>query len=378
MPADTQDLPDFDEVVAAGQAVEDQTAPEVPVAETPETPEEPVVNPLFEEAKAAGLEFGEDITDSDALARFLLSQYSQQRPYAEYGRSALSAQPQHQEAQESKRQSQDAPGDLDSDSFDEHKFFSEAWNVPQLSPGAQWAIQHGLFKEGKGGLLEAAEGLEQAAMPYLKEVNDYQRSRASLHEKFAENPVQFMAEKLLPYFQHKLSSQFQELSQQSVQTYEQQSFVDKFKAEHSSWLYNQQGQFTPHGQQFNAIVSKYLEKGLDIQEATEIALKFAPPPAAVPTQKAGDPKDSPKPPAAAAPNTETKDGRGRDEHGRFLPAGKPAPAPKKEPSFIENAKRRAMASHAAVGATPENTVVASEGDLDSMWTSAWNAHAGAN
>jgi len=378
MPADTQDLPDFDEVVAAGQAVEDQTAPEVPVAETPETPEELVVNPLFEEAKAAGLEFGDDITDSDALARFLLSQYSQQRPYAEYGRSALS----NQTPAVPQQVQQEADGEEQVEGFDEHKFFSEAWNVPQLSSGAQWALKHGLFQEGKGGLLEPAEGLEQAAMPYLKEVNDYQRSRASLHEKFAENPVQFMAEKLLPYFQHKLSSQFQELSQQSVQTYEQQSFVDKFKAEHSSWLYDKQGQFTPHGNQFNSLVSKYLEKGLDIQEATEIALKFLPPPAAT-TKKEGDPKSSQSPAAGAAPKQETKDGakegeRQRDEHGRYLPAGKPAPAPKKEPSFIENAKRRAMASHAAVGATPENTVVASEGDLDSMWTSAWNAHAGAN
>lgn len=376
MPADTQDLPEFDEVVVAGQAAED--AAPLPEAHEAEAVQEPVVNPLFEEAKAAGLEFGEDITDSDSLARFLLSQYSQQRPYAEYGRSALS----NQTPAVPQQVQQEADGEEQVEGFDEHKFFSEAWNVPQLSPGAQWAIQHGLFQEGKGGLLEAAEGLEQAAMPYLKEVNDYQRSRASLHEKFAENPVQFMAEKLLPYFQHKLSSQFQELSQQSVQTYEQQSFVDKFKAEHGSWLYDKQGQFTPHGNQFNSIVSKYLEKGLDIQEATEIALKFLPPPAAT-TKKEGDPKSSQSPAAGAAPKQEAKDGaregeRQRDEHGRFTPAGKPAPAPKKEPSFMDNAKRRAMASHAAVGATPENTVVASEGDLDSMWTSAWNAHAGAN
>lgn len=374
--ASEMEFPEFDETVAAGQAeaegqvtetTTEQDAPETVVEETP------VVNPLFEEARSAGLEFGEDITDSDGLARFLLQQYSQVKPYAEFGRSTLAQQaPNPLDRRDQPVAGEETDNEAEP-AFDEHKFFSEAWSVPSLSQGAQWALKHGVFVEGKGGLLEAAPGLEQAALPYVKEVNDYQQARAALHESFSENPLKFVLEKGLPYLRHHLSQEFQQLSQQSVQTFEQQSFVDKFKAENAAWMYNAQGtNFSPHGQKFNDLVMKY-EPKLGLQEATQLALQLMPPP----TKEGGDPKDQQARTATAAPSKE----RERDEKGQFVkPAGKPAPAPPvaKPASFVDKAKQRAMASHAAIGAAPENTVVASEGDLDNLWTAGWAAHAGAN
>lgn len=362
---DVQEIPDYDETVAAGQ-----TEGQEQVVETP--PEQPPVNPLFEEARSAGIEFGEDITDDTSLARFLLQQYQNDRPYAEYGRSSLSRP--EQNSQQGGQEPRDPDvGGSPADDFDEHKFFSEAWNVPQLSQGAQWALKHGVFQEGKAGLLEPAPGLEQAALPYLKEINDYQRAKAQLHESFSDNPIKFLAEKLTPYFQHKLSSQFEQLSQQSTKTYEEQSFVERFKAEHGSWLYTNNGQaYTKHGQEFSNLVSELTQEGMSLQAATKYALRIMPPPA----KEGGDPKD----PQGTTPTAAPTPDRERNERGQFVkPApAKAPPAPKKDPTFVEKAKQRAMASHAAVGATHENTVVASEGDLDSMWDSAWRAHAGAN
>ena len=350
---------EFDEIAAVGQG-------DAPPPETP--PPAPVANPLFEEAKAAGLELGEDIADSDGLARFLLSQYTQQRPYAEFGRSALTSGNREQPTshnQEAQPQAKEQEAERE---FDEHKFFSEAWNVPELSPGAQWALKVGAVTTGDNGLIVAAEGPGgQAALPYLQELNNYQQARAQLNEKFAENPVRFLAEKLLPYFENKFSSKFQELSQGSVREFEQQNFVEKFRSENASWLYNAAGtQFTEHGQRFADLVTELQSQGLaDLATATQYALRIMPPP----TKEGGDPNGQQATPAPAAPNN----GRPRDEHGRYLPAGTPAPAPK---SFIDKAKQRAMTGHSQLGT--EATVVANEGDLDSMWDNAWRAHSTAN
>lgn len=350
---------EFDEIAAVGQG-------DAPPPETPQP--SPVINPLFEEAKAAGLELGEDIADSDGLARFLLSQYTQQRPYAEFGRSALSGTPAHPQQNQQVADDQDRGAEETDSAFDEHKYFSEAWNVPELSPGAQWALKVGAVTTGDNGLIVAAEGPGgQAALPYLQELNNYQQARAQLNEKFAENPVRFLAEKLLPYFENKFSSKFQELSQGSVRELEQQNFVNRFRSENASWLYNAAGtQFTEHGQRFADLVSELQSQGLaDLATATQYALRIMPPP----TKEGGDPNGQQATPAPAAPNN----GRQRDEHGRYLPAGTPAPAPK---SFIDKAKQRAMTGHSQLGT--EATVVANEGDLDSMWDNAWRAHSTAN
>ena len=368
---DTIDLnaDDFDAVAQQGGA-----GAEIPAAPT-ET-QAPAPNPLFEEARSAGLDFGDDIKDSDGLARFLLSQYTSQKPYAEFGRSALTSQ-QHSEPQARVEAQQEDDGETEG--FNEQDFFSQAWNVPALSAGAQWALQHGVFQEGRGGLLEPVQGLEQAALPYVKEINDYQRARAALHEQFSENPLRFVLEKGLPYLRHHLSQDFQRMSSESTKQYEESSFLDRFKSDNAAWLYNAQGTaFTEHGQRFSDLVAELQANGMtDLAKATQYALKIMPPPTtSLPTKEGGDPTDQPAPKATAAPSTE----RARDEQGRYLPAGTPAPAPKtaQEKAFLEKAKERAKATQTYTGRqTVESTVVANEGDLDSMWDNAWREHSAA-
>lgn len=304
-------------------------------------------NSLFERAKGAGLQLDGITSDSD-LASAVLDAYINDRPFAQYGRQGLYQQPAAQAQPEPEPEPEEAE-------FDEGKFFSEAWSIPELSPGAQWALKAGAFEENEQGMMVPVAGREQAAYPYVKEINDYQQARARLNESFAANPVKFLAEKLEPYFRHKFSSQWQELSNQSLQTFEQQSFVDKFKAENASWLYTPDGSaYTEHGKKFSGIVDTYMGKGLSLQDAVEIAKAMAPPPQ----------KQEQAPQQAGAE-------RQRDSQGRYLPAGTPAPVappPTKQESFLEKSRKQVMAnaSHAG-GAKPSSTQVANEGDLENMF-----------
>lgn len=326
--------------------------------------EPPTESSLFQEAREAGIEFGEDIKDDAGLTRFLLQQYTEQKPYAEYGRSALS---QPESGRDHAEPDPKPNADNQPEQFDEHKFFSEAWNVPALSPGAKWALSAGAFKEGKGGLLEPAPGLEQAALPYIKEINDYQRARAQLHDTFSDNPVKFMADKLLPYLEHKFGSRFQQQSQQSFQEYESRNFVEKFRSENASWLYNQAGnEFTPQGLRFNETVQELTASGWPIDRAIQFTSKLMPPP----VKDDGNTATT----AAGAPHTEPKAARERNADGTFAKP-KPPAAPPKPKSFLEKAKERATVSHSQVGRkTAEDVVVHSDGELDEMWSQAYHEH----
>ena len=71
-------------------------------------------------------------------AEYILDQYVQTKPYAEYGRSALSASP---PVAHTKSHGQPDGVVDNAEEFDEQKYFSEAWTVPELSPGAKWAIE---------------------------------------------------------------------------------------------------------------------------------------------------------------------------------------------------------------------------------------------
>jgi hypothetical protein len=83
---------------------------------------------------------------------------------------------------------------------------------------------------------------------------------------------------------------------------------------------------------------------------------------------------------ASATNTIT-DQRQRDDQGRFVPAGTPAPAPPpktKQESFIEDARRKAGAeSSQGSYSSGGEFKVANDGELENLWDEAWKAHSGA-
>lgn len=357
MPVENTDL----NLEAAEETTEQVTAAEAtplvqePVQEQVEsTPSLP--QGLMARAQQAGLPL-DGINDTESLASAILDQFVQSRPYAEYGRSALSnADPRREPAYEGH---QDQPEQVD---FDEQDYFSKAWTVPTLSPGAEFALKHGAFTENDKGMIIPAAGLEQIALPYIKEINDYQQAQLQQNESFRQNPVKFMAEKLLPYFEHKLSGRFQEYTQERFQEHEHRNFEEKFKAE-NTWLFDERGGLSQDGVKFRDTVAQLRAQGIrDPQVLADYAIKLA----GISTTK--------QEPQQAAQEVQ---GRVRDEHGRFVPAGKPAPAPTKQESFIEKARRNAAAagSQSGHGESGGDYVVANEGELENMFTAAFKKHA---
>jgi hypothetical protein len=322
-------------------------APSVPETSLPSAQQEqateatPSLSPsLLARAQQAGLTL-DGIDSADKLNDFLLDQYVQTKPYADYGRQSLTTNgaDQHRGHQAQEQEDQE-PGN---DEFDEQKFFSESWTVPVLSPGAQFAIKHGAFETDDNGFIVPSKEphLQSLAMQYIKEVNDYQQQKATQQEAMLTNPVKFFAEKLLPYFEHKFSGKFQGLTEQRFQQYEHQNYEQKFIDENKSWLYTQDGKaFSPEGLKFRDAVSELRQLGVnDPQKLATYALKIA----GVNTNSnagtgAQDARQDADP--TPAPNA----GVVRDPTTGKFKAGTPPAPPTKQESFLEASRRKAGAS----------------------------------
>jgi hypothetical protein len=356
-------------------------APETPAI--PETQPESTPNPLFEQAKAAGLQFGDDVKDEASLAQFLLSKYQEQQPYVQYGQQYLASAGQHPAAEAPKGQGQqptDASVDGGADEvFDLDGHFTNLWKANELSPQSRWAIENGIVSLGPEGIYVPKAGFEQMALPILQEVNEaHIAQKQQLGKLFEGNPYKAIYEAVLPAIKHELTREFQQLNQQSFQSYEQQGFVEKWKQDNASWLYQPGTQnLTPDGAKFAQTVQELQEQGLsDPKKLADYAMRIAginPQAKAPPAQAAA--------PQAQAPAAE----RPRGPDGKFLPvaaapAVPPAAPPSKEESFLDKAKRRAAAGSNSQGyseSNPDHAVAANQGDLDSMFVNAYRQMAAA-
>lgn len=358
--------------------LEDEQTPEVDTPSTPEaslppdqqeqtTETAPALPPsLLARAQQAGLDGLDGIDSPDKFAEYLLDRYMQVQPYADYGRSALTQQP---AAVEHAQQKSAVQKEDEQQGFDENKYFSDAWQVPQLSPAASFLLEKGAFELNDLGMITPAKGYESLAMPHLQEVQAYQQSKAAQNEAFAANPVKFMAEKLLPYFEHKFSDRWQNTVQERFQEYEHQNFEAKFIEDNKAWLYTADGKaFSPEGVRFRDAVAELREQGItDPQRLANLATRLS----GIDTNKAGagaqEARQEADPTPAQNKSTPPKD----PQTGKFVKAEK-----SKQETFLDEMRRKAKAgtsqgSHEASGAAP---VVSNDGELDAMFTKAFQEH----
>lgn len=350
-------------------------APEPVAPAIPETQPEATPNPLFEQAKAAGLQFGDDVKDEAGLAKFLLSKYQEQQPYAAYGQQYLANPP--AQAPASQQAAEPVQQDVDEAVFDLEGHFTNLWKANELSPQSRWAIENGIVSLGPEGIYVPKAGFEQMALPILNEVNEaHIAQKQQLGKLFEGNPYKAIYEAVLPAIKHELTREFQQLNQQSFQSYEQQGFVEKWKQDNASWLYQPGTQnLTPDGAKFAQTVQELQEQGLsDPKKLADYALRIA---GINPKAAAAAPVQQPAPVTGERP-------RGPD--GKFLPVEAAAPAvppvapPSKEESFLDKAKRRAAAGSSSQGyseSNPDHAVAANQGDLDSMFVNAYRQMAAA-
>jgi hypothetical protein len=324
---------------------------------------------LVDRAKAAGLPL-DNIDSSDKLSEFILDRYLQDKAYADYGRSYLATAPtsggrapgEAQTNQENSRIS-DEPAEQ---AFDVEGHYNTLWQSHKLEPAAEYAIKHGIVVLGEDGLFQAKPGYESLALPVLNQINQAHLSQQEqVKGLFEGNFYQNLDKGLWPAFEHRINQIVNERLGTTLTTYQQEqaenTFIDRWQEENRGWLYTPQGGFTPEGQRFSDAVADLRQHGIkDPQVLAQYAMKIA----------GVDPNAPQLQPQQPVQQVEVPR---RDEHGRFLPAGKPAPAPTKQETFLDRARKHVTASDSRSLGIENNAdyQVANEGELENLFTNAW-------
>lgn len=364
-----------EEMQQVEQPVDETQVDPTPQLQVSEPKTEPAVSSLpaslVSRAKAAGLQL-DGINSLDQFSEHLLDRWNQERAYAEFGRTSL-ANPKHH-ADEINKTPASEEGEGQESEFDENGHFSNLWKVAELDEACKYAIQNGIVTLGEDGLFQAKPGCETMALPLLQTINQsHLAQKEQVGKLFEGNFYQNIDKGLWPAFEARLNRMLDERLNSQFQSYEQQvserSFVDNFVNENKSWLYDASGNLSADGLRFQQAVNELRQNGItDSQVLASYAIKIAgintQPPATVQSE-------SPVRPSGGQ-NTE----KARDEQGRFLPAGKPAPVPPqktKQESFIDKARRHVTHSDSRGAGINSGSdyQVANEADLENMFTDAW-------
>lgn len=333
------------DAIEAANAASEAAPPVAP----PAAPSAPSISAeLLERATKHGLDFSSAQSDKD-FAAALFDAYEANLPFAQHGRQALATPP---------VQPVEEPQEPEEAAFDLDKHFSEAWKLPELSAGAQWALSHGAFTENEQGAIVAKPGLEQAALPYIREIQEHVRAKERLTEDFQKNPVRFMYDKLIPALRHELRTDFEQIDRETRTASEAEAFEKQFIEQNKDWLF-QNGQLSAAGQKFQQEVQRWRAKGVSDYEALASLAMQTSRPSAPPA-----PANPQTPAAQVAAPQRTDRGDGRASDGTFV---------SKQESFLESAKRQSAASAGGGRSTqsPEDFVPANRGELESIWTQAF-------
>jgi hypothetical protein len=350
--------------------VEQAQQPTAPASGTPtdgpQTPSLPAN--LLSRAQAAGLKL-DGIDSLDRFAEYALDQYERSRPYAEYGRSALSQgnDPRNGVPEQGAEDHSDYEG---APEFDIDGHFSGLWQAPQLDSAAQYAIQAGIVQLGEDGLYEAVPGREALALPVLNSLNQaHVAQKQQVQKLFEGNFYKNIYDAHQPAIEHLVNQRINQVLQERFQERDHQGFEEKFIEQHKSWLYGPDGRsFTADGQKFVDTVAQLRESGInDPQKLADWAMKLA----GINTQPQQPTQPTNGQPAPGGDKP-------RDDQGRFIKgAGTPpvAAAPTKQESFLDEARRKAGMSTTQGGyVTADSAVVANDGELDNLWTAEWKRH----
>ena len=354
----TQDAP---ENVSGVEAVTQEQASEPPVPSQPAVSSLPAS--LATRAKAAGLPL-DDLDSSDKLAEFILDRYVQDRAYADYGRQSLArGQASDQQADREPAQEAQAPKQPD---FDFQGHWSTHWQTHKLDAAAEHAIKLGIVEQGEDGLFHPKQGYETLALPVINQINQAHLARQEQVKSLFEGNLYENLDKVMwPAFEHRMKQAFEErLNNQFTQYRNEQqeaTFIERFQEHNKAWLYDAQGNLTPEGQKFRDTCDELYNQGItDTQKMAEYAIRLA----GINTSPT-----PPAPAAPAAPAAQTTE-RPRGEDGKFIKA---APAPTKQETFIDRARRHSAATESRNLSVNNNTdyQVANEGELENMFMNAW-------
>ena len=233
----------------AGEVPEDVSAPEQPVESSPvdSGPEAPVQEEPNYWGHFKSLPQFEGKTDRDIAshlyqsmerekaASHALAQYQQVLPYAQdYMANKAEFDKWRQQAQQAQQQTQQATEQV-------KKF----WEPPEVKD----SYRRYLSKDENGRDVISEDAPLDARQALIEHMN----YRADFAQKFLDNPE----ETLGPMIQQMAQQQAQQIVQETLETKDNESFVEQVERENADWLMDKNtGQVTPEG----FLVHKYIEQ----------------------------------------------------------------------------------------------------------------------
>jgi hypothetical protein len=341
----------------ASQAAPDAT-PAAPDSSPPSSPEPAPVAPaapstdpeLLAMARSAGLQFGET-ADAATLARMALENYQRSQPYVQYAQQiAPYADKFQQWLNEQNAPQQEAPKE---EEWTPEGYFKQKWEAPEWNQQYNNAIQQRMVqKDPSTGLWVASQGFEVSAASMVAEMNRAQASQAQLWQDLARgNPYQKFHDVLMEPMRRAWKKDMEEFVQGQMGRQKALTAIEQYEQQNSHWLYQTDatGQRVPtaEGSRLISAIQKLSAFSDDPQERLTLALELT----------------GIKPPAAQAPPATPQNP---------IAAANSAPAnPGAKPLLDVALERASHAPSAQVGSLPTppaQSVMLSEGELDSMFT----------
>ena len=328
--------------------------------------------PAFSLSEAAA-QIGLDVTDKSEqeIARQLIDQYQQLRPYAEWGQQIAPYADQIQEyfASQQGQQGQADPRQEEevSDQWTPEDYFKQAWREPQWDEQYDLAEKMGIVQRNpESGLYEAVPGREAMAMPLLGGMNQAMVSRQQLWQQITNsNPYQHFYEKLLEPMKRAWQADMENLVEERFSGRDTRSYVDDFEQQNSDWIYSQgqggQRVLTDKGAAFQKTIAELRESGIsDPVKLLNLAKRMVdvqPPQSQpqTPSAQSQPPQPPQQPPAPSQPQSTPEEA-----------------SESKQASFLQNAMDKARHNPSSGGyaqSTPDDPVNVGENELNSMFVS---------
>lgn len=368
-----------------GAPVETSPNPAAPQQEAPSN--EPQISDSLRHLLTTAEQYGvstDGMTSEAQLTEAVLQQMRQMQPYVQFAHQAMPhvgavrdayVSGQSPEGNAPPQGSQAAPAPADSGAFDASKYLNEKYGGPSWKPEYQTAVDTGIVhRDPETGLWKPVPGYEVMAGTVVADMNAAQQHSSSFWQGIAQgNPYDNFYNVLKEPLMHDFRALIEETIEGREKTTRSQDVVSRFEEEHASWLYQvnpQTGERLPteKGSQFLAAVSDLRESGItDPEKAIGIASRML----GVGTTQSPAPAQQQAATTAQAP---------AQQPVAQPPATPQPPAPQQTPTqqaFLDSALQRAAHSPTATGGiAPDQPQSVTEGDLESMFTSALRANSG--
>lgn len=304
-------------------------------------------------------------------ATWLKQQWQANQQYVQYAQQVLPHQQKFNEFLAA--QQQPAPAVPPAEEWTLDKYFAERWPAPKWDDRYDKMIASGIVvKDPQTGMFMPAAGYELMAGPMIGELNQAAQSQADqIQSLFRGNPLQNIYESLEEPLMRKMEAMFQEKLNGTFSQRDTVQQIQSYETANASWIYQTdpatgQQAPTPQGLQFfNTLQSLRPKWNGDELSLIKVAEQIV----GVNRQQPGAPQpvppvNSPAPPAVQQPS---------------VPQAPQQAPPDPRATFMQNALAKAGHSNNAGGAPatdPAQFNVASEGELGSLFSSAFRASAG--